>query len=337
MLLPKPKRLNIRSAIPKKLKWGIAGCSNFAETTFLPSLQSVKLSKAVSVYSHDLNRAKLFSQRFGIPNYYDDYTSFLKSDIDAVYISSNTADHHLQVIEAAKAGKHILCEKPIALSSAEAEEMIEICKQNDVVLVINHLHRFHPLIIKTKELIDKQILGKLISITAAYHINRIPDDNFRFKKQLSGGGVLRDLGSQMIDLLRYLGGEVVDSKAFMDNLVYKSEVEDFTSACVKFEKGGYGYFSVSYDSKKPFIKVDILGHNGSISIDGFYEKRNVSSKLTIDLYGEGKKVFRKRFNKITFMIRSVQRSFLKKQNAPVTGEDGLINLRLIEHIEKSIE
>ncbi len=336
MILTKPKRMNIRSAIPRKLKWGIIGCSNFAETTFLPSLQAVKLSKAVSIYSHDINRAKMFAQKFGIQNAFDNLDDFLKSDIEAVYISSKTSDHYRQVLEAAKAGKQILCEKPIALSSIEIEEMIKVCKQNDVMLVINHLHRFHPLIIKSKELIDKQILGKIVSITAAYHIHKIPDDNFRFKKQLSGGGALRDLGSQMIDLLRYLGGEIIESRSFMDNIVYKSEVEDFASACVKFEKGGYGYFSVSYDSKKPFIKVDILGHNGLISIDGFYEKRNISTKLTIDLYGEGKKVFRKRFNKITFMIRSVQRSFLKKQTALVSGEDGLINMKLIEEMEKYI-
>ena len=334
MILNSPGRIKkIRSAMPRKLKWGVAGCGSFAENVFLPSLQSMKLGKLVSVFSHDLERAKQISQKFGAPDAFDNYDEFLKSNIDAVYISGNTSDHFLQVTKAAEAGKNILCEKPLALNSQQIEEMINVCKQNNVILIINHQHRFHPLIIKVKELLDKQMLGKIVSISASYHINMTPDNNFRFNKQLSGGGALRDIGSQMIDMLRYFGGEISEVKAFMDNVVYKSDVEDFASANLKFEKGGYGYFCVSYDSQKPFLKVDIAGHNGSISIDGFYDK-NIITKLTIDLHGEGKKVFRKRINKIVFLIRSVQRSFLKKQPPLVTGEDGLKNMHIIEEIEK---
>jgi D-xylose 1-dehydrogenase (NADP+, D-xylono-1,5-lactone-forming) len=334
MILNSPGRIKkIRSAMPRKLKWGVAGCGSFAENVFLPSLQSMKLGKLVSVFSHDLNRAKQISQKFGAPDAFDNYDEFLKSNIDAVYISGNTSDHFLQVTKAAEAGKNILCEKPLALNSRQIEEMIDVCKKNNVILIINHQHRFHPLIIKVKELLDKQMLGKIVSISASYHINMTPDNNFRFNKQLSGGGALRDIGSQMIDMLRYFGGEISEVKAFMDNVVYKSEVEDYASANLKFEKGGYGYFCVSYDSQKPFMKVDIVGHNGSISVDGFYDK-NIITKLTIDLHGEGKKVFRKRINKIVFLIKSVQRSFLKKQPPLVTGEDGLKNMRIIEEIEK---
>jgi len=334
VILNSSKKLSIRSAIPRKLKWGIAGCGSFAETTFLPSLQLVKRSRLISVYSHNIDRAKQFSQRFGAPNAFDNFDEFLNSGIDAVYISSNNADHYLQVIKAAQSGKNILCEIPMALNSAQIKEMIDVCEKNGVILIVNHLHRFHPLIIKVKELVEKQMLGKIVSITAIYHVNRTPDNNFRFNKQLSGGGALRDLGSQMIDMLRYFGGEISETKAFLDNVVYKSEVEDFASACVKFEKGGYGFFNVSYDSMKPIYKVDIIGHKGAIGLDGFYDKRNISTKLTIDLHGEGKKVFRKRFNKITFMIRSVQKSFLKNKPSLVTGEDSLINMNIIEEIEK---
>lgn len=334
MILKESKKISIRSAITRRLKWGIAGCGSFAETTFLPSLQLVKRSKLVSIYSHDLNRAKHFSQRFGAPNAFDDYDEFLKSDIDAVYISGNNSEHHKHVLKAALAGKNILCEIPTALNSDQIVEMIKVCKHNNVLLVIDHLHRFHPLVKKVKELLDKRILGKIVSITASYHINRSPDNNFRFKKELSGGGALRDLGIQMIDMLRYLGGEISEAKGFMDNVYYMSEVEDFASASLKFENGGYGYFSVSYNSLKPVIKVDIIGHDGSISIDGFYEKRNITTKLIIDLHGEGRKVFRKRFNKIAFMIKAVQKLFLKNQPSVVSGEEDLINMQIVEKIER---
>ena len=123
-------------------------------------------------------------------------------------------------------------------------------------------------------------------------------------------------------------------KSYTDNIIYKSEVEDFVSAVIKFEKSGYGYFNASYDSKKPFIRAEVVGHNGSIGIDSYLDKKNLVSKLTIDLQGEARKVFRKRSNKITFMLRSVQRCFMRNRPAIVTGEDGLFNMKIIEEIEK---
>jgi len=327
-------RLTFSSAIPRKLKWGVAGCGNFAENSFLPSLLLAQRSKLVSIYSHDLKRAKNLAMKFGARNSFDDFDAFLASDIDVVYISSVNADHHWQVLKAAKAGKNILCERPIAINSTQTEEMIKVCKEQNVILMINHLHRFHPLVQKAKELINNQMLGKIVSISATYNIDISPGDNFRFKKELSGGGVLRDLGGQMIDLLQFFGGNIVDVKAYMDNVVYKSDVEDFASAIVKFEKNGYGYFNISYNTKKAYNRIEILGYNGSLAIENFLGKKNLATKLIIDLQGEGKKMFRKRTNKLLFMIRSVQKTFLKNEPPLITGEDGLKNMLLIEKIEK---
>lgn len=334
MILPAPKKINLKVAIPKKLKWGVAGCSNFAENSFLPAFQLVKRSKLISVYSHDINRAQFIANKFGAPFAYDNFDEFLKSDIEAVYIASKNSDHYWQVIKAAEAGKHILCERPLALNSLQAKEMIEACKKNNVILLVDQLHRFHPLIIKAKELLDKQLIGKVVSINVSYNINFPPSENFRFNKEFSGGGVLRDLGAQMIDLLRYFGGEIIEAKGFVDNIIYKSEVEDFAASILKFQKGGYGLFNVSYDTKETLIRADILGHNGMISIESFIDKKNFTTKLTIAIHGETRKVFRKRINKITFLIRSAQKTFLKKQTPLATGEDSLKNILIIEEIEK---
>ncbi len=333
-MLSTGKKINIRAAIPKRLKWGIAGCGSFAEYTFLPSFLTVKRSKLISVFSHNGERARSIANKFGAQNYFDEYDEFLKSDIDVVYKSGKNSDHYQHVIKAAKAGKNILCERPISLNSQQAKEMVDECKLNNVLFAVNHLHRFHPLIHKAKELVDKQLLGKLISISASYHIDRAPDSSIRFLKEYSGGGVLRYLGAQVIDLMRFFGGNIVEVKAYMDNVLYKSEVEDFTNALIKFNGGHYGNFSVSYDLKKPFITFDIIGNIGSLSIISTFDKKYVSTKLIIDLHGEARKVFRKKINKISFMIRSVQKSFIRNQQPLVTGEDGLQNMIIIEEIEK---
>ncbi len=328
--------IKIRKRYSKKLKWGIAGCGRFAEQSFIPTIKLLRKSVVTTLYSSDLNRAKSLADKFGIEKHFNNYDDFLRSDINAVYVSSANVNHHQQVIEAAKAGKHLLCEKPLAMTSLEAEEMVKTCEQNNVQLSVNYTYRFHPLIIKAKEIIDNQMLGKIVSINLSFNIDAPPGSNFRFNKSQSGGGSLRDLGTHMIDLLRYFGGEIVSINGVLDNVIYKSEVDDFSCAIVKFENGGYGYFNVSFNSKKAFNRIEILGHKGAVSLDNLIGGRTIPAKLTILLDGEAKKAFRKRGNKQLNLLRSVQKSFLNHQTPLVTGYDGLINMKIIEELEKNV-
>jgi predicted dehydrogenase len=318
----------------KKIKWGIAGCGRFTENTFLPAVRLTRKGIVNSLYSRDLNRAKSLSEKFGVPNSFNSFDEFLKSDINAVYIASINSHHHQQVIEAAKAGKNIFCEKPLALNSQQAEEMVKICKENNVLLAVNYVHRFHPLVIKAKELIVDQRLGKLVSIDVHFNIDFPPDNNFRFKKELSGGGALRDIGTHMIDLLRYFGGEIENIDGVVGNLVYQSEVDDFALGTVKFTKSGYGTFNVSYNNKKAFNRIEILCHTGAIAIDNLIGRKLLAPKLTILLEDETRKSFRKRGNKMVFTLKSIHKSFLKNEKPHATGEDGLVNLLLMEQLEQ---
>lgn len=317
----------------KKLKWGVAGCGRYAELTFIPAMNMMRKSKVQTVFSNSSERAKAVAEKYAIPFYTSDYDDFLKSDIDAVYVSSANADHYKQVIKAAEAGKHILCEKPIALNSSEAGEMVRACKENNVKFAVNYVFHFHPLVKKAKEIIENDMIGKFISVTTNFNIEIVPGNNFRHSKA-GGGGALMDLGTHMIDLLRYFGGEIASICGVMDSVIYKSEIDDFTSAIVKFNNGGYGYFNVSFNCKKGFNRVEILGHKGAISIEKMIASRHSPSKLTILLDGEAKKSFRKRANKQLQLLRSVQKSFLKNEEPLVTGNDGLINMQIMEELIK---
>ncbi|MEW6652793.1 MAG: Gfo/Idh/MocA family oxidoreductase [Bacteroidota bacterium] len=326
-------KIKLPSPIPRKLKWGVAGCGHYTEEFFLPALHFVQRSKFVSLFCNNINRAKEISSRFGVVNTLDDYDAFLRSDIDSVYISSANTNHFELVTKAAIAQKNILCELPISLTSEQTELMMQVCKENKVHLIINNLHRFHPQVQKARELLEKQIVGKIVSIAASYHSDFPLSNNFRTKKELSCG-VLHDLGAQMIDLLRYFGGEISESKAFIDNVIYKSDFEDFASALVKFKNGGYGNFSVSYNCKKLNNRIEVVGLNGSLIIDNFFGKKNTASKLIIDINGEARKVFRKRMNSFVIMLRTVQKIFLKNEPAPISNEDSLTNIKIVDEIVK---
>lgn len=318
----------------KKLKWGVAGCGRFAENFFLPATRLTRKNLVTALYSREITRAKSLGEKFGVQNSFDNYEEFLRSDIDSVFVASSNVHHYEQVIKAALAGKNILCEKPLALNSIQAQEMVEVCKQNNVLLALNFVHRYHPLVLKARELITDQRLGKLVSIDIHFNTDFPPDNNFRFKKELSGGGVLRDIGTHVIDLLRYFGGEIETIDGVVENLIYQSEVDDFSLGTVKFAKSGYGTFNVSFNNKRAFNRIEILCHKGAIAIDNLIGKKILAPKLTILLQDETRKSFRKRGNKMVYVLKSVQKSFLKNETPHATGEDGLVNLELMEQLEQ---
>ncbi len=324
--LPLGKRLT------RKLNWGVAGLGGFAENSVLPTLNMLAKSKIVSLYSHDLKRAQTLGVQYSAKAF-SDFDDFLQSGIDVVYIASSNNFHYEQTIKSARAGKHILCEKPLAVSSAEAKEMVKVCKENNVFLSVNYVYRFHPLVRKAKELLERGMLGQVISISGSFNIDYPPNENYRFRKE-AGGGPLRDLGTHVINLLTYFGGDVVDVKGYMDNVIYNSEVEDFATGIFKFKNGGYGLFNVSFNSAKAPNSIVVQGHKGYLTIENMIAKKFHSVKLAINLEGETKKTFRRKANKFLIRLRSFQRSILNGEEPEVTGEEGVKNIELMEKFEE---
>lgn len=315
-----------------RLKWGVAGLGSFAEHSVIPAFRMVQKADVAAVYSGSPARAKAIADRFSIPASFTSFEEFLASGIQAVYIGSANDDHHWQVIQAARAGKHILCDKPLALTSAQAMEMRDVCVASGVQCAVNFVYRYHPLVIKAKELIEQGMIGKIISVRADFQVNVTPSDNYRYKKE-SGGGALRDLGPHMLDVCRFLGGEISSIQGHTAKMVYQTEVDDYAAGSMKFANGGTGYFSVAFCVPRGFNRIEIVGSKGSISVENLVARRLMAGKLTILLEGEYKKVFNKRANKLLRLLKSVNRSFLKNEVPSVTIDDGVINMKLIEMVE----
>lgn len=324
----------IKNVLVPKFKWAVAGLGNFAVNSVIPAIKGLRRSKLVAVFSHSIDRAKEVSGLFSIKEFYDDYDKFLTSDFDAVYITSANQFHYEQVIKAAKAGKHIICEKPLALNSNQAEEMIKICEENNVKLAVGYVQRFHPLTRKAKEMIESGLIGQPVKINVSQSFDYPPNQNFRYQKE-SGGGALRDIGTHCIDLLRFFGGEIEQIIGFVDNVIYKSEVDDFVTATCKFKNGGYGNFYASFCIGKPLNRIEIIGYKGTIVIENLIGKKYDYAKLTINKVDETKKAFRMKANKVQNLIKNFQKAILENEPLLVTGYDGLINLKIIEEIESS--
>lgn len=326
---------SIKKVLEPKFKWGIAGLGNFAVNSVIPAIKSIPRTRIVAVYSHSFNRSKEVAGIFSIKEYFDNYEEFLKSDFDAVYITSANQYHYEQVIAAARAGKHIICEKPLALNSKEAEEMVKVCEENNVKFSVGYLQRFHPLTKKAKEFLDKGLIGQPVLINVSQSFDYPPNQNFRYQKEY-GGGALRDVGTHCIDFLRYFGGEIESIQGYVNNVIYKSEVDDFAIGTCKFRNGGLGNFYASFCIGKPLNRIELIGYKGTIVIENLIGKKSDFAKLTIQRVDETKKAFRMKANKIVNLVKNFQKSVLSNDPLLVTGFDGLINLKLIEELESSV-
>lgn len=335
-MIVKPVNINLRVKLPKKIKWGVAFNKNFDVQSFFSAIQLLTKSKVTSVYSNGFNEAKEIAEKYGVINYFNDINEFLKSDFDIVYLADNSKDFFENATFFINNHKNLLCEKPSAITYNQSLEIEKMISEKELNVIVNYSHRFNPLVIKAKELIEKQVIGKIHSISATYHIDFLPDKSSIYKSKLSGISVLRDLGHQMIDLLQYLGGEIIEVKSFADNLIYKNPQNDFLTASLKFKSNCYGNLSVSYLSKKSVNRIEMLGHNGAIIIENIFDKKKAPTLLTIDLLGEGRKKFRKKVNKTLTMLRNSQKLFLNNKKTTIPFSEVTKNIYLIEQIEKSI-
>lgn len=181
---------------------------------------------------------------------YHDYHELLQSgEIDAVSICAPTVVHHPATLAAAAAGIHVLCEKPLALSLAQADEMIASCRTNGVHLMVNHQLRSHGAGAQAKRMLEAGALGTLshLRLRQAHDWGGLPSVGPSFAtRAVAGGGTLLDNGTHLFDLARYFGGEVVEVFARTAVRVFDTEVEDTAHASLRFASGAIATLEVAW-------------------------------------------------------------------------------------------
>jgi predicted dehydrogenase len=192
----------------KKLRWGIVGCAGIAIRSVIPGIQASQTGEVVAIASRDGEKAKSTAEKLGIPTAYDSYEALLEDDsIDAVYIPLPNHLHKEWTIRAAEAGKHVLCEKPFALTAAEAVEMAEACAKAGVHLAEAFMYRHHPRYDRIKEIVASGEIGTIRGIHGTFTFNSSgATENVRFHREM-GGGALYDIGCYPISAARYILGK----------------------------------------------------------------------------------------------------------------------------------
>ncbi len=256
-----------------KLKWGIIGCGGIADRRTLPGMMLASNAEPYAVMDANPEAAERVREKYGAKYAFTRYEDILALDeVDVVYIASPVFCHREQAIAAARAGKHILLEKPIGLTLAETEEIITVCEAEGIKLGVGFMMRYHAYHQAMKQLIADGRIGEIVSMRAQFSCWYPKMDNcWRQEKSLSGGGALMDLGVHCIDILQYVSGlNAVECTGFAQNQTFDYNVDDSASVLMKMENGALAYVDVNFNIPDAAAKcpIEFYGTKGSIIATG---------------------------------------------------------------------
>jgi len=256
----------------KKVRYGIIGFGGFAERALGPALQSAANSELVAIHKRSLADARQKARELSVPLAFGTARDLVAHpDVDAVFVASANADHCEHTIIAAQAGKHVLLEKPMAMSQREAEHMIEACASARVRLMVAHMIRFSPLVQRVGQRIASGAIGRVIAARADFAFDATTSPRtWIFDRALAGSGPVFDVGVHCLDTLRYvLDDEVVTVSAELSPLPSTTRTEETAQIALSFSKGTIGSIFCSFVApiRRSFIRI--TGTDGILSAEDF--------------------------------------------------------------------
>jgi len=222
--------------------WGIIGAGNHANQVMGPALNKVTNTKIVAACDINMERAEVFKTEHGAARAYETFEEMLGDPkLDVVYVATPNSLHAQHTIQTAEAGKHVLCEKPMALTVLDCEHMIQTCNKNHVKLGVCFQNRYHPAHIEARRYIQSGVVGQINVAKAQYCRSFFSMKGWRSNPIIAGAGALMGQGIHCIDLLRYLlDSEVTEVRALTDEEPPRRPIDEMVYAILKFENGVTG-------------------------------------------------------------------------------------------------
>ncbi|MGG1397260.1 Gfo/Idh/MocA family oxidoreductase [Bacillus salipaludis] len=320
-----------------KVRWGIVSTADIARTQVIPAILHAGNAELAAIASLS-GRAQKTALEFNIPNHYDDYEEMLANpEIDAVYIPLPNHLHKQWVIEAAKQGKHVMVEKPAALSAEDVVEMVNVCRENNVKFMEAFMYQFHPQHQRVREILASGEIGevKLMRASFSFFLEQ-KDGNIRMDKA-KGGGSIYDLGCYCIHAIRnVLDSEpvTVESYAEFDS---QTGVDVSAIGVLKLENGAKAVFDCSFEMAFKH-EYEIVGTKGRIVVprafrpdvhggEGLIIVQNDSVERTERVYGD-------------LYLQEVEyfsNAILEDEPIRYTGENIIHNMRAIDACYHSLK
>lgn len=327
--------------MPKKIRWGVLSTANIGIKKVIPGMQQGQYTSIAAIASRNLAKAQEAAATLGIPTAYGSYEELLADpNIDAVY---NPLPNHLHVpwtIKAAEAGKHVLCEKPISLTVAEAETLLAVRASTGVKIGEAFMVRLHPQWIRLRQLLDQGRIGELRAVAGFFSYFNINPANIRNQVD-AGGGALMDIGCYLVQASRYAFADEPTRVVASIERDPAMHTDRLTSAILEFP-GGQSIFTCS-TQLVPYQRIQFLGSKGRIELE--IPVNTPTDRPTrlfvdsgIDLFGGG--ITTETFpacDQYTLQGDAFSKAILDDSEVPVSLEDAIRNMAVIEAIFRSGE
>jgi predicted dehydrogenase len=254
------------------LRWGLVGCGDVAQKKGGPALYKTEGCSLVAVMSRNEERAASFARQHGARRHYTNYEELLADgEVNAIYVATPPDVHLEQTMAALRAGKHVMCEKPMGLTLAECDRMIRSAAESRGQLMIAYYRRKYTAVVKIKELLDAGAVGKITKIrTEVADLHKPPADGsrpWRLDGNVAGGGFLWDVGCHRLDLMVHFAGEAAEVSAFLDTLAFDMPVEDSACLLLRFKSGAQGIGIYHWNVQSGGDAIEIGGTKGRILCD----------------------------------------------------------------------
>ncbi|MCC7492248.1 MAG: Gfo/Idh/MocA family oxidoreductase [Fimbriimonadaceae bacterium] len=332
----------------EKLKVGVAGVGQIAKVLHIHEYAESPDCQLVAMYNENLSFCQDVIAEYepqGV-KFYDDLDAFLASGVQAISVCERNIKHAPVSLAALNAGVHVLCEKPMALTLADAQAMIDAAKAKDLVLMIDQSQRYSPMHRKAREILQSGLLGRIYHIQTTF-AHPGPEGWSKtaawfFNKSISGFGPLADLGVHKCDLVRYLTGleakQIIASKATLEK---DGTVEDNSQALVVFDNGALGTISTSWtchgtedNSFSAFCEKGVLRLNVEPGAPIVVYDKDLKGRTEYPVGGMQANTQDKWWLGV---IQDFVDAILGRQPNPVPGEEGYKALEMVVAMEQSIE
>lgn len=321
-----------------KVKWGILGTANVARWGMIPGMKKAENCELYAIAGRSAEKAQAFQEQYGFEKAYGSYEELLRDEeVQAVYIPLPN-DIHIKWVKAAlKAGKHVLCEKPMAMNATESREMYQTAAECGRYLMEAYAYLHSPYVESLKETVKSGIIGEIDYVETAFITQGYKED-FRLHKEF-GGGAMYDLGCYCTTMILSL----IDSEpAFVKASAEFSDlgVDLMTAGLIRFENGARASFNVGMmlgdNSNSRFDRLFIHGTKGSIRSDVEYNQEgNVTYKIFTREGVTEKSVFVP--HNYCMEVEQLGRCILGDEKPHVTPEFSIKNAELIDRILKEID
>jgi len=314
------------------VRWGLIGASTIARQFMIAAIRNQPDGEVAAVTSSSPERAAAYAKDNDIPTAFSSLPDLLAADIDAVYISTTNDLHLEQALAAARAGKHVLCEKPLALTTADARKIVAACKQAGVVMGTNHHLRNAGAHRAMREAIAAGRIGRPVA-ARVFHSVYLPENlqGWRIMKPEAGGGVVLDITVHDADTLRFvLADDPVEIAAFTQSAgMAGGGLEDGAMCVWRFKSGVIAQSHEGFTTKYADNGFEVHGTEGSLVARNVMTQKPVGSVTLRTAAGEEDLSF-DREDLYTRSLRAFHAAIRGEGRPAATGEDGVWSLSCAE-------